>query len=277
MHDVPITFQQRLHELSAVVMILDQQNSPQLTRTHEWLGHRRRQNGARRKDQTNRRSLTWRGVDFRTTTMAARDTIHLGKAQARAVHSLGRKEGLERALTHLFGHADAGITHGDADLIRVSRRPDAQRATASHGIERVLHEVEECFAQFTGDATHHRARRKRLLELDDATLRPFPPERTRHGHHLLHHDGQIHCVFARSQQRLLANEPPDPRSRRRAGFGGAGDAHRVIAHGHRILGVHLQQICRRHDWVQGVVHVVHHARSELAHRREPAIARGGLL
>jgi hypothetical protein len=118
-------------------------------------------------------------------------------------------------------------TLASLDVMRVTIR---SVPSARHRVERVLHQVEQRLAQLAGDAAHRDVGREALLERDDAPLRALLPHRPRHRHDLLDHDREIDDVLPRSEQRLLADEPPDARRGRGAGLRGARDSHRVVAH-----------------------------------------------
>ena len=115
------------------------------------------------------------------------------------------------------------------------------------------------------------------VEMDRAAARALRPQRTRHRDDFVADHRQIDELLALGLQRLLADEPADARRRRRAGFGGLGDAHRVVAHRGGILGVRLEQVRRGHDRIERVVDVVHDAGGELADRGESTFARPRFL
>ena len=158
-------------------------------------------------------------------------------------------------------------------------RAQAERAAAGHRVERVLHEVEQRLAQLAGDAAHDRA--PRLARSRSSWIVPPRARSAQSGRVIAttsSHTSERSTSSSRSRlQRLLANESADARRGRGAGLRRLRDAHRVVAHRGRIVGVRLEEIRRRHDRIERVVHVVHHAGSELADRGEPAFARPRFL
>ncbi len=114
-------------------------------------------------------------------------------------------------------------------------------------------------------------------EFDRAAARALGPERTRHRDDFVAHEREIHDLLALRLHRLLADESADARRGRGPGLRRLRDAHRVVADGGRIVGVRLEEIRRRHDRIERVVHVVHHAGGELADRGEAPFARARFL
>src|SRR5688572_28619180 len=109
--------------------------------------------------------------------MSLHDAVDLRETETGALLPFGGEKRLERALAHLGRHADAGVDH--LELHRVSRHRglDAEGPACLHRVERVLHEVEQRFAELAGDTTHQRAAGELPLELDLATAGALRPER----------------------------------------------------------------------------------------------------
>src|SRR5689334_1228800 len=124
--------------------------------------------------------------------MTFHNAVDLGKAQACPCFSLRCEERLERTLTYFRRHTDASVTHLDIDFPAGRIRPNGERATASHRVERVLTKVQQRLTKLASDAPHHGAAGEIALELHHSALGALRPERPSHRHDLVTHLREIH-------------------------------------------------------------------------------------
>src|SRR6185503_20600032 len=91
-HAVTVRFQQGLHELATVWMVLDEQNLSRHSPARDLDSRLDRRERGLRKHQSNRRPDSRRRLDLGAATMSLHDAVHLGQAQARTHLSLRREE-----------------------------------------------------------------------------------------------------------------------------------------------------------------------------------------
>src|ERR1041385_485464 len=128
--------------------------------------------------------------------MSLHDAVHLGQTETRAESALGGEERLEGALSDFRRHAGSGVANLEANLVVGDQRAKSERAPANHRVERVVDEIEQRFAQLTGDADDLRALTDFALEMDRAAAGALGPERTRHRDHFVADHREIDRFFA---------------------------------------------------------------------------------
>src|ERR1043166_6575351 len=84
--------------------------------------------------------------------VAADDAVRDGQAQPHALHALRRKEGVEDARTHLGGHAAAGVSDGDEDLLVALLGGEREPPARGHRVHGVEDHVDQNVAQLGGEA-----------------------------------------------------------------------------------------------------------------------------
>src|SRR5262249_18518579 len=157
-------------------------------------------------DETDRRSLPELRHDFRASAMPFYNSINFGKAEAGSRAPFRREKRFERALAHLGGHAHARVAHLESSLVTIDRGAQSERAAVRHGVERVLHEVEQCFTNLAAQSADDRAASEVSLQLHRAAARALGPERAGHRHDLVADEREIDGLLAFRLHRLLSNE-----------------------------------------------------------------------
>ena len=156
-----VGLQQRLHELAAVGMILDQQNASRNPLREALAPAPRPAAAPTIAEKRGESSCPTPGVDSISAWPRCRFTMPYTSARPSPVP----------ALPFVVKNGSKARSRTSADMpmpeSRTSRRASlsltcvrsAERSAAHHGVERVLHEVEQRFANLAGDAAHDRRRR----------------------------------------------------------------------------------------------------------------------
>jgi len=208
-HRVPVALEDAAQELAPVLMILDHQNPARRLRSG-FGGHlNSRRRGDRREAQRDFRTMAGDGRDRRRAAVPPHNAVHLGQPEPRPLRALGREERLEGAVAHLGAHADPGIAHGNTGVRAFPRRPHGERSAIGHGVDGVLHKIEQCLTNLAGDSAHAGGLGEAA---DDAHLAGFAGAAQTHGlgqvEHLVGQHRHVHLFVATRVHRLLTDEPP---------------------------------------------------------------------
>src|SRR4051812_49352873 len=109
-----VRLQQRLHELSAVVMILEKQHAAWYALHSLGSGRHLDRTGRAGKYEAHRGADARHRFDLCLAAVSLHDAVDLGQAEARAFASLGSEERLKGAFANFGGHARAGVADIEA-------------------------------------------------------------------------------------------------------------------------------------------------------------------